>query len=96
MRESAIVAEWKAEGRAEGIAEGIAKGKAEGRAEGERWALLTVLGRKFGAPVLADLTSTIEAQADVDTLSHWLGLALDTESLEAFCGAIARWENGGG
>ena len=34
MRESTVVAEWKAEGRAEGIAEGIAQGKRERSAPG--------------------------------------------------------------
>ena len=90
MRESTIVAEWNAEAKAEGIAEGIAKGIAEG----ERRALLVVLGRKFAAPALADLTSTIEAQADVEILSHWLALALAAESLEAFRAAITRPGNG--
>ncbi len=36
MRESTIVAEWKAEGRAEGIAKGRAEGRAEGMAQGKR------------------------------------------------------------
>ncbi len=86
MRESTIVAEWKAEGRAEGVAEGIAKG--------ERQALLLVLGQKFGAPVPADLASAIEAQADTDILSHWVPLAVAAESLEAFRAAIAQPGNG--
>jgi hypothetical protein len=81
MRESTIVAEGKAEGRAEGIA------------QGERRALLTVLGQKFGAPVPGDLTSTIEAQVDIDVLGHWLALAVTAESFEAFRAAIARPAN---
>jgi hypothetical protein len=90
MRESTIVAEWKAEGRAEGRAIGIATGIAEGRAEGMRRALLIVLGQKFGAPAPADLASTIEPQADTDILLHWLAHAVTAESLEAFRGAITR------
>src|SRR5205823_169084 len=74
MRESTVVAEWKAEGRAEGIAEGIAEGRAQGMAQGivegraqgmaqgKRSALLVVLEHKFGTPVPTDLTTTIETQ----------------------------------
>jgi hypothetical protein len=84
MRESTVVAEWKAEGRAEGIAEGVARGVAQG----ERRALLLVLGQKFNAPVPADLEAAIEAQADVDVLSRWLITAVAAGSLEAFRSAI--------
>jgi hypothetical protein len=94
MRESMIVAEWKAEGRAEGIAEGMAKGRAEGVIQGERRALLTVLERKFGSPIPAGLVATIEAQAELDAIGHWLGLAVAAESLEAFQAAIIRPTNG--
>jgi hypothetical protein len=86
MRESTIVAEWKAEGRAEGRAEGVV--------EGERRALLTVLGQKFGSPIPAGLAAAIEAQAAPDVLGHWLGLAVTAESLEAFQAAIVRPSNG--
>jgi hypothetical protein len=86
MRESTIVAECKAEGRAEGMAEGIV--------QGERRALLTVLRQKFGLPIPASLAATIEAQADLDVLGHWLGLAVAAESLDGFQAAIARPANG--
>ena len=64
MRESTVVAEWKAEGRAEGRAEGIAQAK--------RSDLLLVLGQKFGAAVPADLAAAVAAQADIEVLSRWL------------------------
>jgi hypothetical protein len=71
MRESTIVAEWKAEGRAEGRAEGIA----EGVAKAKRSDLLELLGEKFGSPIAPDVVATIEAQADVDVLSRWFKAA---------------------
>jgi hypothetical protein len=76
MRESTVVAEWKAEGRAEGIA------------EGKRDALLLVLGQKFQAQVPDELVAAIEAQADVDVLSQWLITAVTAGSIEAFRTAI--------
>jgi hypothetical protein len=82
MRESTVVAEWKAEGRAEGIAQGIAQAK--------RSDLLLVIGQKFGAAVPADLAAAIEAQADIDVLSQWLAGAVAAESLDAFRAAISR------
>jgi flagellar biosynthesis/type III secretory pathway protein FliH len=94
MRESTVVAEWKAEGRAEGRAEGItqgiAQGIAQGLTQGKRSALLLVLGQKFGAAVPADLAAAIEAQADIDVLSQWLAGAVAAESLDAFRAAITR------
>jgi hypothetical protein len=80
MRESTVVAEWKAEALAEGLAKGLA--------QGERNALLLVLGQKFQAAVPADLAAAIEAQADVDVLSRWLTAAVAAASLEAFRTAI--------
>ncbi len=96
MRESTVVAEWKAEGRAEGITEGIAKGvaqgvaqgRAEGIAEAKRSDLLLVLGHRFNAPVPADLVAAVEAQPDVDVLSRWLTAAITAGSVEAFRSAI--------
>jgi hypothetical protein len=85
MRESTVVAEWKAEGKAEGIAEG----RAEGIAQGERRALLLVLSQRFAVPVPPDLVAAIEAQGDSNVLSQWLSLALAVDSLDAFRRAIA-------
>jgi hypothetical protein len=76
MRESTVVAEWKAEALAEGLAKGLA--------QGERNALLLVLGQKFQTPVPADLVAAIENQADVDVLSLWLTTAVAAGSLAAF------------
>ncbi len=80
MRESTVVAQWKAEGRAEG--------RAKGRVEGERQALLLVLGQRFGMPVPADLGAAIESQADHEVLARWLTSAIAAESLEAFRDAV--------
>jgi hypothetical protein len=77
MRESTVVAEWKAEGRAEGIV------------LGKRSDLLLVLGQKFNAPVPADLVAAVEAQPDADVLSQWLTAAIAGGSMETFRGAIA-------
>ena len=85
MRESTVVAEWKAEGRTEGRAEG----RTEGIAQGKRDALLLVLEEKFGAPVPADLVATIEAQADPDVLSRWITRAIAAEAMETFRKSIA-------
>jgi hypothetical protein len=81
MRESTIVAEWKAEGRAEGVA----KGKAEAR----RGDLLELLSEKLGSPVALDLVATIEAQADVDVLSRWFETAIRAETLDSFRADLA-------
>jgi hypothetical protein len=101
MRESTIVAEWKAEGRAEGMAagmaegvakgmaEGVAKGMAEGVAKAKRSDLLELLGEKFGSPIAPDLVATIEAQADVDVLSRWFKAAIRAETLEVFRANLA-------
>ena len=77
MRDSTVVAEWKAEGRTEGIA------------QGKRDALLLVLEQKFGAPVPADLVLAIEAQADPDVLSRWITLAIAADAMETFRKSIA-------
>jgi hypothetical protein len=71
MRESMIVAEWKAEGEAEGIV------------KGKRSSLLQLLEMKFNAPVPSDLLAAIE-RADVDTLSRWFVLAFKAGSLDDF------------
>ena len=84
MRESTVVAEWKAEARAEGKAEGMAQGMAQAR----RGDLLLVLKQKFSAPVPSDLTSLIETQTDPEVLSCWLMLAVGSESFDAFRSAI--------
>jgi hypothetical protein len=77
MRESTVVAEWKAEG----IAAGIVKAK---RAD-----LLRLLDLKFPGMVPSDLAATIEAQADIEILSQWFDTAFRAESLDAFRAAIA-------
>ena len=86
MRESTVVAEWKAEGRAEGMAQGIVQGMAQAR----RGDLLLVLRQKFAAPLPSDLVSMIEAQTDAEVLSRWLMLAVSSESLDAFRSAVAE------
>jgi hypothetical protein len=78
MRESNVVAEWKAEGRA------------EGRAEARRSDLREVLEQRFGAPIPSDLAATIEAQVDLDVLSRWFKTALRAESLDGFRSAITQ------
>jgi hypothetical protein len=83
MRESTVVAKWKAEGRAEGFIEGFAEGMKED--------LLLLLGHRFGGNQLsADLIRTIEVETSIETLSQWLIQGLDAESLETFRAAIAR------
>jgi hypothetical protein len=77
MKESTVVAEWKAEARAEGIA------------ETKRGDLIQLLELKFGSAVPADLVAAIEAQADIDVLSHWFKAAFKAESLDAFRKAMA-------
>jgi hypothetical protein len=85
MRESTVVAEWKAEGRAEGIAQGVAQGMTQAR----RSDLLLVLKQKFATSVPSDLASMIEAQTDAEVLSRWLMVAVSSESFDAFRSAIA-------
>jgi hypothetical protein len=89
MRESAIVAEWKAEGRAEGMAEGMAKGVAEGIAKAKRSDLLELLSEKFGSAIPPDLAATIGQQSDVDVLSRWFRAAIHAGTLEAFRAELA-------
>jgi hypothetical protein len=73
MRESTVVAEWKA----------------EGRAEGKREDLLRLLELKFRATVPSDLVSTVENQSNLDILTNWFDSAVLADSLEAFRKAIA-------
>jgi hypothetical protein len=86
MRESTVVAEWKAEGRAEGIAQGLSQGITQAR----RGDLLLVLRQKFAAPVPPDLAAMIEGQTDAEVLSSWLMLAVASESLDAFRSAVSE------
>jgi hypothetical protein len=78
MRESNVVAEWKA----------------EGKAEARRSDLIDVLEQRFGAPIPADLVATIEAQSDIDVLSRWFKSALRIETLDAFRSALMDPGNG--
>jgi hypothetical protein len=89
MRDSTVVAEWKAEGRAEGKAEGRAEGRAEGIAKTRRGDLLRLLELKFRATVPADLMSAVETQTDLDVLARWFDAAVLADSLDAFRAAIA-------
>jgi hypothetical protein len=77
MRESTVVAEWKAEGRA------------EGKAEARRSDILELLREKFGPTISPDLAATIERQTDIDVLSRWFRAAIRAETLEAFCAELA-------
>jgi hypothetical protein len=77
MRESTIVAEWKAEGRAEGIA------------QAKRSDLLELLSEKFGSPIASDLAATIERQTDIDVLSRWFRSAIHAATLDDFRAELA-------
>src|SRR5262249_38336023 len=80
MRESSIVAEWKAEGRAEGEPVGIASTK---RAD-----LLRLLVLNLQTVVPSDLASVIESQEDLDVLACWFDNAIMAESLVDFRAAM--------
>jgi hypothetical protein len=73
MRESTVVAGWKA----------------EGKAEARRSDILELLREKFGPTISPDLAATIERQADIDVLSRWFRAAIRAKTLEAFCAELA-------
>ena len=74
MRESTIVAEWKA----------------EGITETKRADLLRLLELRFGTPVPADLDSAIGTEADLRVLALWFDRAILAASLEEFRGSMTR------
>ena len=78
MRESTVVAEWKAEGIA------------EGRAEAKRSDLLELLREKFGPSIAPDLVATIEPQADIDVLSRWFRTAIRPGRWRP---SVRNWQN---
>ena len=80
MRESTVVAEWKAEGRAEG--------RAEGKVQAKREDLLRALEVRFPGPMPAELVAALAAQTDLELLTAWFDAALRTDSLDAFRTAI--------
>jgi flagellar biosynthesis/type III secretory pathway protein FliH len=84
MRESPIVAQWKAEGLAEGRAEGLAEGRAEGLAEARVESLLKILRFRFPGEAGADLIASIEAELDLNKLSNAMDSVFQVASLEEF------------
>jgi hypothetical protein len=78
MLESSVVDEWKAEGEAKGMA------------KAKREDLMRVLHFRFPALVPTELEAVIQAQTDLETLSHWFEAALRATSLEEFRGVVPR------
>ncbi len=76
MRESTVVAEWKAEG------------KAEGEVKARRDDLLRVLQYRFTAPLPHDVVTAVQAQTDPDQLALWFEEAFQVRSLEEFLSRI--------
>lgn len=89
VRESKVLAGYKAEIKAEVVAEvraqvraeGLAEGRAEGRAEALRQSLLSVLTKRF-SPLPPDLASRLSTVKDADALQRLFDRALDAQRLE--------------
>jgi hypothetical protein len=78
MLESSVVAEWMAEGEAKGMV------------RAKRDDLLRVLQIRFSLPLPADLEAAIQAQTELESLSHWFDASLKVASLDEFRAAVQR------
>ncbi|HKI38447.1 MAG TPA: hypothetical protein VKA46_41750 [Gemmataceae bacterium] len=72
MRESRVVREWQAEADLKRL----------------RLDVLRALERRCKAPVPADITQSVQATTDVDSLSRWFDAAIDASSYDDFRAAL--------
>ena len=82
-----MLKEERAEGRAEGHAEGHAEGRAQGHIEGARDMLLKMLEILGEIPM--SVKEKISTTDDLDTLTDWTRLAVQSKSMKEFTDKIS-------